>query len=202
MRTLKRINNGERRDAGRGALAPAREPLNKAGHRPGGSAGRINAEHIPDPMSGASSAALPSAADFLRIPDSCTSVCPAAAPELPAVPGSGGVPDKGGMRRAGAGLPAGRSLGKQVTLPRQLLLCACLNCPSQLAVIRDSVKMSKHSAFISPGGPRPPCWQPREIPRAPLPRMPSASRPAPAKGKLMTSRSKSLARNYFILLEN
>lgn len=98
---------------------------------------------------------------------------------LPAVPRSGGVP--AGSRPL---------LGKQVTLPRQLLLCACLNCPSQLAVIRDSVKMSKHSAFISPGGPRPPSWQPREIPRAPLPRMPSASRPA--KGKLMASRSKSL----------
>lgn len=31
----------------------------------------------------------------------------------------------------------------------QLLLCAYLNCPSQLVVISDSVKMSKHSAFIS-----------------------------------------------------
>lgn len=41
-----------------------------------GDARRINAEHISEPMCGqASSPPLPSAGDFLSVPDSCASVC-------------------------------------------------------------------------------------------------------------------------------
>lgn len=101
--------------------------------------------------------------------------------------GSRGGPHKGRTRPgAGPGPGPGSAvprplLGNQVTLPRQLLLCACLNCPSQLAVISDSVKMSKHGAFISAGRPRPPSRQPQEIPQGTAPEDAERIPPGPSE---------------------
>lgn len=46
--------------------------------------------------------------------------------------------------------PPPLSLCTHVTLVWQPLLCACLNCPSQLALISHSVRMSKHGASSHP----------------------------------------------------
>lgn len=50
-----------------------------------------------------------------------------------------------GVKREGLKPRRGPPLCNPVTFVWQPLLCACLNCPSQLALISYSVRMSKHS---------------------------------------------------------
>lgn len=82
-------------------------------------------------------------------------------PSLPVCP-SVCLPARPAALRGHIPLCAGRALGPalrpllctHVTLTPPLLLCARLNCPSQLAVISDSVQISQRSVSVPPGNPQ------------------------------------------------
>lgn len=110
----------------------------------------INADHIPE-CHAAGLQPTPPISCCLSSSPALLSVCPSVC--LSARPAAlrGHVPLRTGCARGPALRPL---LCTHVTLTPRLLLCARLNCPSQLAVISDSVQISKRSVSVPPGNPQ------------------------------------------------